>query len=121
MDRRAGGRQAESPMNADELFPDDENGDVLRRMAADGVDLESLRVVDFEHCFPDETSAKRFRDEVRGSVLDAGLTPPTETGTGWEVRCRVRMRPSHAAITETERRLAASAERFGGYAAGWGS
>jgi hypothetical protein len=106
----------------DSQFPDDENGDVLRRMAAAGVDLVSPRVLDFEHCFPDEQSARRFYDAVSGTVLEARLIRPDPAeGTGWEVQCRQRMTPTHAAITETETRLATVANRFGGYPDGWGS
>lgn len=88
----------------------------------DGVDLASPRVVDFEHCFPDEQSAKRFYGAVVRTVLEARLIPPDPAhGSGWEVECRQRMIPTHAAITETESRLAAIANQFGGYPDGWGS
>ena len=91
-------------------------------MAAEGVDLLSPRVVDFEHCFPDEDSARRFREAALSQVTVAELIPPDEDyGSGWEVQCRQRMVPTHAAISETELRLAAIAERFGGHSDGWGS
>jgi regulator of ribonuclease activity B len=90
-----------SPLNArslgrdgDGAYPNDENGAVLRDMAAQGSDLVSPRMMDFED---------------------------PEEDRGWEVQCRHRMVPTHAAITQTERRLADVAERFGGYADGWGS
>jgi hypothetical protein len=91
-------------------------------MAATGVDLVSPRVMDFEHCFPDEAAARAFHEAVRGTVLEARLIPAEpEEGTGWEVQCRQRMIPTHAAITETESRLAAIAREFGGYPDGWGT
>ena len=103
-------------------FPDDEIGDVLRRMAAEGIDLVSPRVIDFEHCFPNEAAARAFLATVRANVKEARLiSPDSESGSGWEVQCRERMVPTHAAITQTERRLADVAARFGGYADGWGS
>jgi hypothetical protein len=103
-------------------FPDDENGEVLRRMAATGVDLVSPRVMDFEHCFPNEHSARAFHEAVRETVLKARLIPPEpKEGSGWEVQCRQRMIPTHAAITETEAKLAAVARKFGGYPDGWGT
>jgi hypothetical protein len=103
-------------------FPDDENGDVLRRMAAEGIELVSPRIVDFEHCFPDETAARGFLAAVEGTVLEGRLLrPDPENGRGWEVQCRERLVPTHAAITQTEQRLAEVAVRFGGYADGWGS
>jgi len=103
-------------------FPDDENGDVLRRMAAQGIDLVSPRIVDFEHCFPVEASARSFLSAIDGTVLEARLIrPDPENGRGWEVQCRERMVPTHDAITQTEVRLAEVAARFGGYPDGWGS
>jgi hypothetical protein len=103
-------------------FPDDENGAVLRDMAAQGIDLVSLRTVDFEHCFPDEAAAKKFLEAVVGTVDEVNLFPPDpDQASGWEVQCRQRMVPTHSAITETESRLASVAARYGGYADGWGS
>ena len=106
----------------DPRFPDDETGDVLREMAAAGVDLVSPRVVDFEHCFPDEASARRFSEAVRATVLETKvISPEPDTGRDWEVQCRQRMVPTHAAVTECEQRLAAAAQELGGYADGWGT
>jgi hypothetical protein len=99
-----------------QVFPDDENGNVLRRMAKHGIDLLSPRVVDFEHCFPDETSARKFHAAVAGTVLVAEvIEPELEEGRGWEVQCKVRIVPTHAAITETELRLGDAARRVGGF------
>src|SRR5947209_1227343 len=42
------------------IFPDDENGDVLRRMAAQGDDLTKPRNIDFTIIFSDATSAEQF-------------------------------------------------------------
>jgi hypothetical protein len=104
-------------------FPEDENGDALRAMAARGIDLVSPRVVDFEHGgFPGEAAARAFLAAVQSTVGEVTLfSPDPETGRGWEVQCRQRMVPTHAEITATERRLAEVAARFGGYADGWGS
>ena len=103
-------------------FPDDENGAVLREMAEQGIDLISPRMVDFEHCFPNEAAARGFLASVVGTVREANLfSPDPEDGRGWEVQCRERMVPTHTAITETERRLAKVAVCFGGHPDGWGS
>jgi hypothetical protein len=103
-------------------FPDDENGAVLRDMAAQGIDLVSPRMMDFEHCFPDEAAARGFLAAVAGTVQEAKLFPPDpEQESGWEVQCCQRMVPTHSAITETERRLARIAAQFRGYPDGWGT
>jgi hypothetical protein len=103
-------------------FPDDENGAVLRQMADQGIDLVSPRTIEFEHCFPDEARARAFLAAVSGMVREARLIPPDpDEGRGWEVECTERMVPTHAAITETELRLADVAKRFDGDGDGWGS
>ena len=103
-------------------FPDDANGAALQQMAERGVDLVSPRTIEFEHCFPDEARAREFFAAVEGTVGEARLfDPDPDQGRGWEVQCRQTMVPSYAAISEAERRLAAIAESFDGYADGWGT
>jgi Regulator of ribonuclease activity B len=41
-------------------FPDDENGDVLRRMAQNGDDLAQPRNVEFQHVFEQKPDALEF-------------------------------------------------------------
>jgi hypothetical protein len=113
---------AESPSRARVDFPDDENGNVLRQMAVHGADLHSPRIIDFEHRFPDAESAQAFHRAVADTILEAAVrAPDRDDATGWQVQCRARMIPTHAAITETELRLAAVARKFGGFPDGWGS
>ena len=107
-------------MTTDSDFPDDENGEVLRAMAERGIDLVSPRIVDFEHCLPDEASAIAFRDAALPSVLEVRVFEPEGLGDEWDVQCRVRLVPTHAAITDTELRLAELAEEFDGEPDGWG-
>jgi hypothetical protein len=103
-------------------YPDDQNGDVLRDMAARGIDLVSPRMIDFEHCFPDERAARAFVAAVQGTVREANLLhPDPDEDRGWEVQCRDSMVPTHGAITATERRLGDLAKQLGGYADGWGT
>ena len=103
-------------------FPDDDNGSVLRGMQDRGIDLTLPRIVDFEHCFPDEASAQSFCETVHGTVTEVVLfEPDPESGRGWEVRCRHRLIPTHQAITETEERLGEVAQAHGGHPDGWGS
>jgi hypothetical protein len=47
------------------LLPDDENGDVLRRMVAKGDDLTRPRNIDFSVLFADEGSAEKFAEHFR--------------------------------------------------------
>jgi len=105
----------------EDSFPDDENGDVLRRMKEQGDDLSSPRDVDFSVVFLDEASAKNFIaliekqfEKVRYSEIE------TSRPLKWDVTATRFMIPSHQEITETEQLLENSAASFGGEIDGWG-
>lgn len=105
-------------------FPDDENGQVLQRMRDDGTNLTLPRMIDFEHVFPNERSARAFAEAVRESVVEVRVCRCEDEGSAedkWDVQCRQRMIPTHEAISSTEARLAEQAERFEGYPDGWGT
>lgn len=118
---------AENPMQPPTDFPADENGNVLRLMAAHGDDLTRARVVDFGHLLPDEASARRMAAAavqlgfaVQVEPLDDDENAPGQRSGEWDVTCSQEMVPTHAGITATERQLDALARSFGGRADGWG-
>lgn len=107
-------------------YPDDENGDALRRMHEAGMDLLQVHNIDFWHLFlrkcDAEAMALRCREIGTSADVeenDANVEESGEVG-GWDVRCVVSMVPTHEAITETEFRLGRIAEECGGKADGWG-
>ena len=102
-------------------LPDDENGDVLRRMVARGDDLSRPRIVDFTQVFPTEVAARAFATKAEAEGLFA-VVEMTETADDlpWDVVVEHALAPSHAAVTALELRLAEMAESFGGRADGWG-
>jgi hypothetical protein len=115
------GKFARKNMSTERASPADENREVLRRMASDGIDLTSRRVIDFEHCFPDEGSARAFHAAIAQTVHEVRLLPPNaDYREGWEVQCRVILVPTQAGITDTELTLGSLAQTFGGYPDGWG-
>lgn len=108
-------------------FPTDENGNVLRLMAAHGDDLTRARVVDFGHLLPNEAAARRmaaaatqlgFAVQVE-PIDDEDLAAGQRSGE-WDVTCSQEMVPTHAGITALERQLDQLARSFGGRADGWG-
>jgi hypothetical protein len=102
-------------------IPDDENGDVLRRMVARGDDLSRPRIVDFTHVFATEATAGAFFAKAKAEGLFAVVEMTgTAEGLPWDVVIEHALAPSHAAVTTLELRLAAMAESFGGRADGWG-
>ncbi len=102
-------------------FPDDENGDVLRRLAAQGDDLTRVRKMDFSVVFPDQQSAERFCEIVRGWGLAASAEfPGPVTDLPWDVTVVKYMKPSHQEIGDFEILLEDTAGPLGGHNDGWG-
>ncbi len=103
------------------MSPEDENAEVLDRMAAGGDDLSMSRPIDFNLVFVDEPSARAFASAAKQqgfetSVEETGCIPELP----WDVTATRDMKPTVESITEAERLLDALAVSFGGRADGWG-
>jgi hypothetical protein len=102
-------------------FPDDENGDVLRRMFEGGDSLSQSREIEFAHQFSDRRAAEAFAFEAGGPGIEAGIDEVEDRPEApWDVIITIVMIPDHAAISELEQRLGGLAKRMGGEADGWG-
>jgi hypothetical protein len=100
-------------------FPNDENGDVLRRMEATGDDMTRSRLIDFSHLLPTEEAAHAFAKAVQKPEL--AITVEAIDGSDrWDVTVSKMMAPSHADITSLETQLGDHAQALGGQADGWG-
>ncbi len=102
-------------------FPNDENGDVLRRMQQDGDDFTKPRDVDFSVVFPSKSSAEEFADHFRRSGFKVAVQEcDGERELPWDVTVTRYMLPTHAEITEVENTLEDAAAPLGGSNDGWG-
>lgn len=102
-------------------FPEDDNGDVLRRMQRNGDTLTISRDVDFTVVFVIEDAAREFAKVFgergyRVSVTESGCKPDLP----WDVLVVRDIVPTHAGITEFENELQEVAEGLGGLNDGWG-
>ena len=103
------------------VHPNDDNGDVLRRLEADGDDLSRPRDVDFNVVFPDEARAMDFARRFRRDGYSATVRFANVRETHpWEVLVVKNMIPTHIGITGFERELQDVADALGGYNDGWG-
>ena len=102
-------------------YPDDANGDALRRMESQGDDLTCPRNVEFTVVFPNENGAKQFANHFStlGYTASAELTETVENFP-WDVVVIKHMVPSHAEIGAFEDSLQRVADTFGGHSDGWG-
>jgi len=103
------------------VYPDDANGDALRRMEAQGDDLTRPRNIDFTVVFADESSAHQFAKHFRAlghevSVQESG----TDEHYPWDVVVVHHMTPSHDGISDFEKVLQTAADAWGGHNSGWG-
>jgi len=104
-----------------QLFPLDENGDVLRRMVESGDNLAVARDIDFVIVAPDNASAKKLAEASRSwgfpvEIEHSRVVPALP----WEVRVVHNMIPTHEGITDFEQRLEAEAALVGARNDGWG-
>ena len=104
---------------ADEL--NEENREVILRMAASGDDLSKPRDIEFSVVFPDRSSAEEFAAffgqlGCRTSTEEAGVDPDLP----WDVTVVKHMLPACEAITEFELFLKSKASPLGGRNDGWG-
>jgi hypothetical protein len=103
------------------IFPDDDNGDVLRRLEAQGDNLARPRNIDFTVVFPEEGVAERFAEHFRkqGYVVSVEFAQ-TVKELPWDVVVVKHMRPSHHEIGDFESTLQEFAGALGGRNDGWG-
>jgi hypothetical protein len=104
---------------ADEL--NEENREVILRMAASGDDLSKPRDIDFSVVFPDRSSAEDFAAyfgqlDCRTSTKRSDVAP----GLPWDVTVVKHMLPVCETITEFELLLQSKASPLGGRNDGWG-
>jgi hypothetical protein len=100
-------------------FPDDENGEVLRRMFKQGDDLSRPRIIDFCFTFADRRQALAFAEIVDEQDLEVCISVYEERD-GWEAIVKRYMVPTHEDITALEVSLTQRAVAVGGEADGWG-
>ena len=101
--------------------PNDDNGDALRRLEADGDDLSLARDIDFTVVFPDQFRAEEFAAHFRSAGYKSTVRNAQVKETHpWDVLVVKRMVPSHSGISEFEAELQEVADTLGGHNDGWG-
>ena len=102
-------------------FPDDDTGQLLAEMAAEGINLNQMHMVDFFILFEQKEQAESFEK----AIVEDELAPKTElqkckdTGV-WEVVTTVQLVPDHQLLSQTEQYLESIANSHEGYGDGWG-
>ncbi|NCI77678.1 ribonuclease E inhibitor RraB [Acinetobacter kanungonis] len=106
-----------------ELFPDDDNGNVLWQMYEDGNDLTDLHEIEFSivfttqeqadkcalHLLHEEQKVSLFQEEVKNDGSDL-----------WVLNIHVNMIPEYQDVQDLEEWFVKIAEMFHGEYDGWG-
>jgi len=94
------------------IYPEDENGNTLRRMEAQGDDLTKPRNIDFAVVFPDGRSAEEFAEYFHelGHEISVEETK-SKPDFPWDVIVVKHMVPTHEGITDFEDLLQSVADR----------
>ena len=101
-------------------YPDDENGERLRRMDAAGIDLEKPQVVSFAYVISDPSAATMMARGAAELGYDVEVHRPDDGEGQWDVVCRREILPTYRAIAQCEDELNYVADEVGGNPAGWG-
>ncbi len=103
------------------IHPDDDTGDVLRRMEAKGDTLTRPRDIDFTVVFRKQVSAEQYAEHFREQGFKVSVDgSDTEEEFPWDVVVVKHMIPSHQEIEDFEASLQAAADPLGGHNDGWG-
>ena len=99
-------------------FPNDADGDSLRRVAESGSDLSQPMSIDFTVKAPDERAARIIADLVSAR----GFDPSISDGDGkssWSVFCSKFMLATHEGVVAAQAELNELSRPHGGACDGW--
>lgn len=100
-------------------WPDDLDGAVLRRLAAENFDFARLHRVDYNVDFGIWPPPPAALDWLRSQFGAIELCPPNERGAGY-VLLRVKDRVTYESVTAIQRRVSAAMKVYGGVCESWG-
>jgi hypothetical protein len=101
-------------------YPNDADGDALRRVAADGNDMSAPMVMDFPVVLPAETPARQFASVAAARGYRVHVWKHDDD-PGWDVICSIDMVPTHADVVRIQRELTEWAGPYRGYCDSWGT
>ncbi len=99
-------------------YPDDSDGDTLRRVAENGSDISHPMIIDFLLTVPDEGVAHRVAGLVEAHGFDPSIYRDDDNGS-WSVLCAKSMLATYDGVVEVQAQLKVLVEPHGGACDGW--
>ena len=104
-----------------ELFPNDDNGDVLWQMAQDGDDLTEAHEIEYSIAFTDKAKAEQCELFLLHEEQKISLFIDEESeNQEWIITIYVYMEPEYSDIVDLEEWFTKIANEHGGEYDGWG-
>jgi regulator of RNase E activity RraB len=100
-------------------YPDDADGNALRRVAASGSNMSKPMDIDFQLAGSDEATARRVADEA--AKLGYRTRVYGSTSVPWKCQCTKSMIPTYASLLAAQAELDAIARPLGANTDGWGT
>ncbi len=104
-------------------YPNDADGDALRRLVAGGGDMSKPIDIDFFIAASDEATATEVADKATelGYRTEVCFDDDVGSGDSWTCECSKAMIPTYQAVIAAQAELDAIARPLGAYADGWGT
>jgi len=103
-----------------EEFPNDSDGDALRRVARDGADMSQPMVIDFSVLVPNESSAHIVSKLVALHAFDPSIFRDDADGS-WSVYCSRTMLATYEDVVRTQAELNSLLRPHAVFCDGWGT
>ena len=101
-------------------FPDNADGDALRRLTESGADMTSPMVIDFAVAIPDESTGRAIALKAIEIGYKTSVNQDSESSE-WTCYCSKAMFPTYEDVLNCQLELDKIAVAYGGFADGWGT
>src|SRR5438270_9767683 len=102
-------------------FPQNSDGDALRRVARDGSDMARPMLIDFQVAMPNRETADRLAELARELGYHATVYASDGCSLPWTCQCSTRMLATYEGVLSIQRELAGLSAPLGGVMDGWGT
>ena len=102
-------------------YPNDSDGDALRRVANDGSDMSRPMLIDFQVAMPDESAARALGDTAARLGYDVEIYDSPECSLPWTCQCSKRMVATYDGVIAVQQQLSELSAPLGGHPDGWGT
>ena len=101
-------------------YPNDADGDALRRVVEAGADMSRSMTIDFSVDAPDERAARVIAELVSAHGFDPSISS-NEGNASWSVYCSKSMLATYEGVVSVQAQLNQLVAPHGGTCDGWGT